>query len=245
MKNIFYCVEGARMILEEWHTRRYQSLTQHGIWAYRTLQLLAEPKAKVYRFTPNAAMLAVLPADYDFWTKIGIRCGGQLLTLSYNKDLALGRTIDDCGKEVADSLSCNCCHNFGWGLGWVPEVRNGQYVGERYSMGGGANPRGYFNINLELNQIEMQNVPRVQLEMEYVGTGGDDGETLVPNMASMYIINSIVYRASAYDRRINDNIKQRMQDAMTLSKTEYDKAGGTPQMSEIYAMLNETSHFKL
>src|SRR5258705_3965293 len=99
-KNLFYVLHLVQMDLDDYATNRVQKYLQYCIMGYRDLHLYAMPNIKVAYLTPNDALVADLPQDYERYTKIGMCLNGQIWTLTLNPDLCLTHRLSNCGIEI-------------------------------------------------------------------------------------------------------------------------------------------------
>jgi hypothetical protein len=197
MKNLNYVVDLVRLDRQDTTTQNLERYLHFALLGYQALQLRASPKVNVYYFKPNSALLAPLPPDYEFYTKVGMFINGQWYTLTRNPRLSLP-TNNECGIQSVDSLitdnsSLQALMSGGYGYySYMPHFRAGQYVGEFYSLGGGWNALGYFDIDEKNFQIMLRNVPVTQFCMEYVSNGADGGNTLI-SMSAVFPIRQYVH----------------------------------------------------
>lgn len=226
------------MDLDNYTTQSYQKYLQYGILAYRELQLKAEPKVSVHYFTPNSAGLAALPPDFDFYTKVAMIIGGIPYTLTYSDKIPLPRV--ECGVEVAQVIADpqGCCNRVGYigGFDFMPHYRAGNFVGEFYSLGGGWNSAGYFRIDWKNHQIVITGAPRVEYCMEYVGTGADDAQTLIPNGAVQYIRHYIHLQLALFSNT-SEADKQRKQYNCDVAFQDYKNQVQIPTITEFVDLM--------
>lgn len=202
---------------------RYRIL-EYALRGCKKLNFLANPKVSVYYFTPNAALVAPLPDDYEFYTKVAIIVCGVPYTLGWNPNIPLPRLV--CGVETPYDLeTCDCTPStFNYqGFEWASHYRSGQFVGEFYSLGGGWNTAGYFRIDLEGRRIVLQNVPsNVTFMMEYVSNGTDGGATLIEEKARYPIRSYVHWQLTEYSPA-PENAKQRAQTIWREEFNDYKK----------------------
>lgn len=195
MKNLNYVVDLVRLDRQESGTQNLERHLHFALLGYQQLQLRASPKVSVHYFTPNEALLAPLPPDFEFYTKVGIIIGGMWFTLTRNDSIA-APTFDKCGVPTLGDLqqiTTSAAPMQGYGYyNYVPHIRAGQYVGEFYTLGGGWNSLGYFTIDVKNRQIVLRGVPRTQFCMEYVSNGSTGGDTLI-DMSAVYPIRQYVH----------------------------------------------------
>lgn len=227
------------MDLDNYTTKSYQKYLQYAVLAYRELQLQVEPKVSVHYFTPNSAGLAPLPPDFDFYTKVAMIIGGAAFTLTANDRIPLPKV--ECGVEVSEIVSCpeNFRRDNGAFSSWfnfIPHYRAGNFVGEFYSLGGGWNSAGYFRIDWKNHQIVITGAPRVEYCMEYVGTGADDAQTLIPNGAVQYIRHYIHSQLALFSNS-SEAEKQRKKNECEIAFTKYKDQVQIPTITEYVDLM--------
>lgn len=187
MKNLNYVASLVQLDLEDFTTHRRTKILQYCIDCYKAvLNYKVNANVNVAYLTPNDVNNAPWPLDYEYYTKIGMNIGGQIVTLTLNPDIPLSRKYD-CGVEALDKATIN------WnafnpnaygdiGFDFAPHYRNGQFVGEMYGIGGGFNELGYFRVDKKMKQFQFFNVPKTEIILEYVGDDKVNGGTLIPYM---------------------------------------------------------------
>jgi hypothetical protein len=187
---------------------------QFAIHGFRKLNLYIMPNVDVAYLTPNDALVADLPVDYEKYLKIGVNVGGKIWTLTVANDGALSRKYD-CGEEVSPApvplstvLTTQDVSDVFW---YVPHFRNGQYVGEMFSQGGGLNAAGYYRIDNEKNRIQFYSVvPKTEIYLEYKSNGLDkNGKTLIPSAAIDPIRAYIHWQLAEFDKTVSESGKAR------------------------------------
>lgn len=219
MKNLNYCVNMVLVDLQDYASDQFQRILQYALMGFRDLQLFTMPNIKVAYLEPNDALIADLPQDYEYYTKIGVCIGGQIWTLSVNKDMCLVRETDGCGIDVPKTLGDISFTNAintptdsgGWGYYYSPHFRNGQYVGELYSMSGGLNELGYYKIDYAMNRIQFASmVPKTSIILEYKSNGADKGgDTVIPSAAVAPIRAYIHWQLGEFDKTVGVGEKER------------------------------------
>ena len=213
MKNLNYVVAMVQLDLQDYTTHNQSRILQYAIHCYKNALMYKTNKAiKVAYLTPNAVLNAPYPKDYEYYTKVAINIGSQLVTLTRNNDIPYSRKYD-CGvaqKEQAVDLEAELDpFVYSFGYYYAPHYRNGQYVGEMYSMGGGFNEAGYFREDDEMRQFQFYNVPRSQIILEYVADVNADGSLLITNMDVEPIRSYIHWQLIEHDRKVPQYDKER------------------------------------
>lgn len=215
MKNLDYVVSLVQMDLQDYSSNSYQRLLQYSIMGYRELHWLVMPGVKVAYLMPNDALVADLPPDFEYYTKIGVNIGGQVWTLTVNNDMVLSRRTDGCGDEVVENGTpeLTAIENQDGTSFWyfAPHFRNGQFVGEMYGLGGGFNELGYFKIDETKNRIQFQSVvPKNEIILEYKSNGAENsGATVLPTTAVAAVRAYIHWQLAEFDRTFAPSEKER------------------------------------
>lgn len=211
--NLNYCVSAVRMDLSKWTTDDFQKILQYAIWGHGQLKLKASEGVSVLYATPNAAYVIPWPADYQYYTKIGINICGRIINLALNPNLPLTRK-EDCSGEIS-AMVTGCCNQTvnannvndfplaaaNWGYWYAPHWRNGQYVGEFYGRGGGTDPAMYFREDKERRRFVFQNVPRTELYIEYVSNAPAGGHTIINKAAIFPIREYMHWELKRFDKK--------------------------------------------
>lgn len=213
MKNINYVVSLVQLDLQDYTTHNVSRMLQYCIHCYKNILLYKTNKSvEVAYLTPNDANNAPWPKDYEYYTKMAINIGGQLVTLTLNPDIPLTRRYE-CGEEVAENFSNDLLRIdpflYTYGYYYAPHYRNGMYVGEMYSMGGGFNEAGYFRVDHGLKQFQFYNVPRSEIILEYVADKNVSGSTLIQNMDVEVMRAYAHWQMLEHDRKVPMYEKER------------------------------------
>ena len=186
MKNLNYVASLVQLDLDDYTTHLRTKILQYCVDCYKgVLNYKTASCVNVAYLTPNDVNNAAFPKDYEYYTKIGINVGGQIVTLTLNPDIPLVRKYD-CGVEAQDPSQIDW-NRFDPGIyyagfNFAPHYRNGQFVGEMYGVGGGFNSLGYFRVDKKLRQFQFYNIPKTEIILEYVGDDKTNGSTLIPYM---------------------------------------------------------------
>lgn len=202
MTNLYSVINLVQVDRQDFSTAGKFRYLEYALLGYSDLAFKASPKVSVHYFTPNDAGLAALPVDYEFFTKVAIIIGGIPYTLSYNEKIPLPQQ-NECGIEVAQQLTCQQINPDasvfnGTYFNWSDHYRSGQYVGEFFSLGGGWNSLGYFKIDEKSRNMVFQNVPMVEMMLEYVSNGSDGGATLIETKALKPIRNYVHWQLAEH-----------------------------------------------
>lgn len=225
------------MDLQDYSTHNLARMSQYAIQFYKEkLGFKTDKSIEVAYLTMNEVNNAPMPADYEYYTKVGINIGGQLYTLSVNNDMVLNRK-EECGEIVGDAtgpltLSTEYPLTYEYGYLWGGHYRAGQYVGEFYSMGGGFNELGYFREDWKRRQFQFYNVPRVEVILEYVADKDATINSLIPFSAVDACIQYIHCQLLTYDRSIPMNEKQFAQNRFNKAFAEYTYIANAPTIQD-------------
>lgn len=229
MKNLFYIQNLVRMDLGDTSMYHAQKVLQYCVDGYRELKMKVDSEVSVLTATPNDANIIPLPDDYVRYTKIATKICGKLFTLSVNPNMPFSRKVE-CGVDVEEELCACACSgtatpdtlpNIGYGFSFVPHYRAGQYVGEQYGEGGGINGAGYFRVDLQRRQIQIQRLPRTELYIEYVSSGAEVGNIIVTMLAVKPIRAYVHWQMLEHRARVTAVEKQRKQDQYNFALAEY------------------------
>lgn len=215
MKNLNYVTSLVKMDLDDFSSSRDQKYLQYAIMGFRDLNLHTMPNIKVAYLQPNDAMVAPLPDDYEYYTKIGMCIAGQVWTLSVNRDLCMHHNLDTCGLPIDEVSKVNLNEVDQIGIygryQFSPHFRHGQYVGEMYGLGGGFNDLGYYRIDHEMHLIQFSSLlPKSEIVLEYKSNGADrGGESLIPGMCVEAIRAYVHWQLAEHDRTYSDSSKER------------------------------------
>lgn len=214
MKNINYVVNLVQLDLQDYTTHNVSRIRQYCIHCVKNaLRYKVDKSVDVAYLTPNAAGNAPFPKDYEYYTKVAVNVGGQLVTLTMNRDIPLVRKYDECQNELPPNFTGGDLSLdpflYAYGYYYAPHYRNGMYVGEMYSMGGGYNEMGYFRVDHQLRQFQFYNVPTTEIVLEYVADKETSGSTLIPNKDVEVIRAYTHWQLAEYDKTIPGHEKTR------------------------------------
>lgn len=237
MKTINYVVNLVQMDTRDFSSHNVPFILQYCIHAYKSeLRFHTDKSVKVAYLTMSDVLNAPMPKDYEYYTKVAINFGGQYITLTRNNNIPLQRKTDECGlPKIEDTIVNERLLDpflFSYGYYYAPHYRNGQYVGEMYSMGGGYNEAGYFREDWDLRQIQFYNVPRKEVVLEYVADVGCNGDTLIPFSAVEPIRQYALWQMVEHDRRVPVYDRQRAQDRFRYAMANYEFINWTWTMDD-------------
>lgn len=226
MKNLNYVVSLVQMDMRDFSSHNVPYILQYCIHAYKSeLRFKTDKSVKVAYLNLNDVNNAPFPKDYEYYTKVAINFGGQYITLTRNDNIPLQRKVDDCGEpkleEIAPATIAVDPFFYSYGYYYAPHYRNGQYVGEMYSMGGGFNEAGYFREDHELRQFQFYNIPRKEVVLEYVADVNANGSTMIPFSAVEPIRQYALWQMVEHDKRVPVYDRQRAQDRYRFAMATY------------------------
>jgi hypothetical protein len=226
MKNLNYVVNLVQMDMRDFSSHNVPYILQYCIHAYKSeLRFETNKAVKVAYLQLNDVNNAPWPKDYEYYTKVAINWGGQYITLTRNNNIPLQRKFDDCGNPSLPDIIVNerllDPFLYSYGYYFAPHYRNGQYVGEMYSMGGGYNEAGYFREDHEMRQFQFYNVPQREVVLEYVADLDATGETMIPFSAVEPIRQYALWQMVEHDRRVPVYDRQRAQDRYRYAIANY------------------------
>ena len=237
MKNLNYVVNLVQMDMRDFSTHNVPFILQYCIHAYKSeLRFKTDKSVKVAYLQLSDVKNAPMPKDYEYYTKVAINFGGQYITLTRNDQIPLQRKYDECGLPKIEDVIINDRlldpFLFSYGYYYAPHYRNGQYVGEMYSMGGGFNEAGYFREDNEMRQFQFYNVPYNEVVLEYVADLDTNGNTMIPFSAVEPIRQYALWQMSEHDKRVPLYEKQRCQDRFRYAMAQYSYISWTWTMED-------------
>jgi hypothetical protein len=245
MKNLNYVISLVQLDLQDFTTHAQSRMLQYGVHCIRhILRYKTNKNVKVAYLTPNAVLNAPFPKDYEYYTKVAINIGGQLVTLTVNNDIPLNRRYE-CGVEVTEQqagvISDIDPFRYTDGFYWASHYRNGYFVGEMYSMGGGFNEAGYFRLDHEMKQFQFYNIPSTEIVLEYVADEETSGSTLIYGKDVDVLRAYIHWQMVNYDRKINGGEKQRLMGLYNAAFAERVYIEFAPNMSDYLDAMYSTT----
>lgn len=240
---------------------QYRRLYQIGVNGWREMHYDDIGEVKIVRLPVDTTMYTVdLPIDYINMVNIGIvDLNGVFRALGSEKNLALPRSVDDCGDDTitlqqnlntgqaVSALSGGAFYFSGYHSDGLSEnFRNGELIGRMYGIGGGNNMFGAYRIDQENSRIQLNSsFSYSTVVLEYIADpmAGDD-EVKVHEFAADSIRCYILWRYSLaktgtplglIDMRKRDfyNAKQKTQDRL-VNSFNFDEA-----------LANARKHFQL
>jgi len=179
--------------------KMYPKFLRLAIRCYRDLGLFVIPTIKSVELPINNNNTVDLPADFIYLNKVGICCGGRIVTLSVDDSLCIPEELCSCADINEEISHVNgCCTGainpsgttafYGW---------NGGY-GELYGLGAGYNCLGYYRFDKENQRLILNSGYPNQLKptiiVEYKADGTANGVRYVPAEAQETIIAWINYK---------------------------------------------------
>jgi len=229
MKNLNYVGSLVQLDLQDFTTHNLTRIMQYCIDCYKhVLRYKTDKAVKVAYLQLNDVNNAPFPKDYEYYTKVAMNFGNQLVTLSMNNDIPLLRNYD-CGIEKREDFDPLIVtpetYTYTFGFLYAPHYRNGMYVGEMYSYGGGFNEFGYFRVDHQLKQFQFYNVPRKEVVLEYVADVDVCGDTLIYYSDVNTIRSYVHWKLTEYDKKTPIYDKERklgLFNAALMERTEIE-----------------------
>ena len=207
-KNLDYVVALVQNDLRDYGTASYVRYLQFAINGYRELNLAAMPNIKVEYIELDDNYMLELPKDFIDYTAIAVVVQNRLVTLTLNNRIPLARKKDECGELIVQSVTSGSEDSVAgisplYGYYFPSHFRNGQYVGEAFSMGGGFNSRGYYRLDYDNNRIQFSNVvPNKEIVLEYkADVDGLDGASVLPLDLCPVLQGYVHYMLRFHDKR--------------------------------------------
>lgn len=231
-KNLDYVVHRVMSDMDQVSMKNYQKLLQLSINGFHELNIFSLPQIKTVELKVSNAGTVDLPSDYINYTAIGVCIHGHLWTLGLNNDICLSRA-EDCPVELEDAVANtpatqDLISTLPLLYYFSGQFRNGQYVGEQYSIGGGWNKRGYYRIDTEKKQIAFKSVvPQSTIILEYKSSGiSCDGTVEVPLSAVSTLVAYVHWQRIEFNPDVPQSDKER-------------------KMRQYYTMYNKLRHLNL
>jgi len=225
LKNIDYVVAQVQQDRDDYTTRNKDKYTQYAINAVRDeLHFRLGDNIKVAYLEPNVANIIPFPADYEYYTKVGIVIGGKVITLSVNNSFERTIEFDSCGDLIEQSIETLTEPNLDWfagGYWFAPHFRAGNYVGEMYGYGSGNNDVGYFKVDNELRVFYLYRVPRTTIVLEYKSSGDFNGSTVVPTSAVTFLRACVHWQLAQHTKGISSMELQQKSNQYFFEKERY------------------------
>lgn len=203
-KNLDYICHSVMADLQESTTKNYSRYLKWAIDCFRELTLFVFPCIKTKYLSVSDTLTVPFPDDYIDYTAIGINIGGRLWTLTLNPDLVPGK-LDDCDLPIdVATARPDLGAIYPYYYFFSGAFRNGQYVGEQYSIGGGWNRKGYFNVDRERKQFQFSSlVPQTEIVLEYHSTGiSCDGTVEIPYESISAFLAFIHWKRTEHDQEL-------------------------------------------
>lgn len=152
-------------------TKDFDYLLQLAVEGFRDLKLYAAPNVKVAYIKITDAGIVYYPADMVTYTKVAIRHGRRLITLTRDERLAMPESLKVCDTPPH---KLGALHEQQLGQWYFPDhVHNGSVVSGLFSLGGGVNAEGYYRDDPDRRQIYIAGGAGGEVVMEYVSNGVD------------------------------------------------------------------------
>lgn len=180
---------------------------QMAIEGYSDMQLFEINTIDVAYLAVNPDTLtAELPTDFVTMTKIGVKVGDRMWTLTMNNDIIIPRPDTICPVPIEDVNESTMIEG---GYFFAPHYRYGRYTNTLYGVGGGFNI-AYYRIDMNRRVIYFHgNVPNNEVILEYKSSGVKAGGALVPRDAAPALKAYLHWKTAEYDFRIPMNEKMR------------------------------------
>jgi hypothetical protein len=158
-------------------------LTRHLINGYRRLNMFLDGKTEVKSVVLEFSNVINLPCSWLYVTKVAVRRPGATC-------FAILSVSNDVNRRVlSDTQTCDYLNNTWAGIELGPQYTfynawglRGNYYGELYGIGRGVVNNGTYSIDKSEGLIYLGgNIPPdSEIIIEYVGTGLENGLTMVP-----------------------------------------------------------------
>jgi hypothetical protein len=190
------------MDLQDYGSSGKARVLNYAVQGLKALNLFAIKSVRVQYLKMDDLKRVKLPADYVYYTKIGINTGdGKVWTLTLNNDLSHKKykyPTALCEDEVENETSNP---DIEYGYLFQHHYRGGQYVGELYGQAGGVNVSSY-RVDESAREIQFSaDVPSGEIVLEYKSNGiSNDGSTVIPQQAVMALKSFVHWQLVEYDK---------------------------------------------
>lgn len=238
MKNLAYCVSLVQLDRDDFSPQGRSKYLQYAINTYKEhIAFGLGQSVEVMYATPDALGMVDFPCDYEYYTKVAINVGGNYLTLTLNRNMALNRKWN-CGEETHESRQATdgldalgLTASAPYGVAFAGHYRAGNFVGELYGLGGGINAAGYFTEDRKLRRFQFTNLPTArEVVIEYVSNSISEG-SIVEDMA-INVIRYGVHDQLALFSGDNQAEKQRFEGRFREALREYQIKSTMPTLSD-------------
>jgi hypothetical protein len=188
----------------------------------------------------SSARVASLPADCMRISKIALKAGKHVWTLTVDNNLAIPENLFSCETETDVSSDLYSFWPSGWAYGW-----NNPFPAVPYTHGGGQNTN-YYRIDGKNIYFE-HNIPDGQLLIEYFSNGSDlNGDTFIDVTYSepfrLYLMSEYCFHKGDSSERSKYKELQMQYEASQWNANILAKA---PRLYEIIDALAQSSEFNL
>lgn len=194
---------------------RYEQYLHWALKAHKDWRMDQAKEVKTALITLNAYKAIDWPVDYIDWTKVGVKCGNQILTfvnddwMSFPFDSTDVGTEPDLDPECIDVTDTQDLLSNGYAIDgqgyYYYNLFNekGQALGKLYGLTSKDNYLGYFRINREREQIQFRSrfTNLKQIYLEYISNGYSPcAETLVHPYAAGLIALFVHWQRAKFTR---------------------------------------------
>lgn len=140
---------------------RYARLMTIAVSGLREIRMDVSGVPTTILLTVTDSDAANLPHDFVSLIRVAIcDAGGNLKALGMNENMCLPRDFDKCGNDAIDTDDVGGGFGISFnGLeGFSDNIRNGEFVGRMFGLGGGGNIYGNYRIDWERGTINFGNL---------------------------------------------------------------------------------------
>jgi hypothetical protein len=190
----------------------YENILQLVVEGALEINIHSSPSVEVKYLTVPASGVVKFPTDMLYYTKIGVRSGGRVWTLTLNREMVTPARYADGENTLCEVTPEDIATNSDPAdamatYGYV-EFFQGQ--APLYGISGGVNS-AYYNVDYGRRTISISgSIPSQELILEYVSTGITvSGATMIPRTAVPAIKAYTHWKYIEYDPRFHLGDKQR------------------------------------
>lgn len=219
----------------------YPKYLKHGIQGVKEIAYDVHAKLLTRILAVNAVNhTAQLPDDFMRYVKIGVLgTDGHVHRLQLNNDLILFQNKDDCGEPIdmaiiGDNRAFPGADPTDEGYYFNNYISpDGATTGVLFGWGGAHNPVGYYRINQEVGQIQLDSdFAGTQLVLEYLTNGVVKNErTMVHEWSVPAITAYVIWKVNWRKKSTPGGEKQMYEKAFEreVLKLQYRKGASTEQ----------------
>lgn len=191
---------------------KLQHYMQLGVRAVRELNIDVTGQLKTVILTPNSYRAIDVPEDYYDYSKIGVDIAGEIHVLGVNNNMMFPYQKNDVGQlqptsytspNMSDAINANSISGLGlWFYNYVLIDQYGENTGRLYGSNGTPDVLGTYRYWAENRQFVFSPMAQnKQIVLEYISTGINNANVLVPDEAIESVISFIRWKGAKGNER--------------------------------------------